>query len=1234
MAVNAYDVQVFLWEILQLCSRTCITLLIEHPFISFSLLCLFLLYMTFSWFFWYLIYSFPLFVCAGLIILRITSSLGNVKKHKDEENDEKSSRKSTTSAADDITVDKSEKSFMRVHSVRRRRAKNITREDSLVEKKNAVSLINFKYDDIVVDKNALIEESPKEIREVEVLNSSLVNNKVKDSNPSASISQSLEHKLFSEARSHRESLRGWKDEEEKQKEGRDDRNKALEEDDEKNVMEDIGISEIERNKRLESLIARRRSRKLLNLQVRRTLMKMDRNDRISSLVIPKLHANNVILQNNNICGGQFSPGPGSAPSILIPMRNPFDIPYDPQEEKPDLTGDSFNQEFDMSSLQNKDMMFCRHESFRLGAFSPNQDLNQDCEKTYDFRYGNQFDREIGQTIEPGPSQVHEPKVSTMDNPHDQIKEIVQVSENGIHNHAEENNDQVKNTRPISQDDLSPKSSSSSSSEEDQQFLKIDREAILKSLSSLARRNSAEERANYDDRIDDYLNYPTSLFRSSRLDREEQFYYADKTIQHHTPSYSIASDLHVELSEISSPPLTIDEDLSYQGDDISTYDDGDMENNTSFSGGEELWAGESKLSQVAENESRSREVNEVSQTNDTNLHGTLQTSVSSHISHENIVDEDVQQFTRNLASHPSPGNHSGKPTDSFEKQDRCHHMEQPVVGTMRSSKDSEARLEKISKNEKMGTLSTPVERSEHRELFECPPEVRFSQTNVASHRPLAEVTITRTTGSNSPIEVSIPTTNLVSDGPPIEVSIPRSTLGSNYPLVEVSIPQTTLGSDDRAEVHITQTTLGSRGPTVVCIPQTTHACDSSPAEVTITRDMLASNSPFTEVSIPPTTLGSDSPLAEVSIPRITPSSNNGPVDASIPHTTMGSDDPHVEISFPQTTVDSRSRFAEASIPRINMGSNGTPVEVSIPQTNLSSNSWPIEVNITQTTRSSHSPPVEVGITQTTMGSQYPPIDVSTLQTIGGSHGPLAEVRSPWTTLSSNGLSSEVSIHRTTMGSDGRPAEVSNPQTSLDANSSQGLPFMPNEDVEQVTNVQHSSMSPKSVLLPTFSVSSFDQYIDQDMSRTHSVQDLSSVATQNSTDLVDHSMAVPSSVDDLQIVQQEASSQHSRMSSSLEAENIEITNKLKILESHESPLNPRVGTTSTSLSINEDSISFTKRNDSNSSLSIHGKEPQNSSKKLLEDNSNGKERVSDDINGHDPDDKAKGVINESSSSGSIK
>lgn len=134
---------------------------------------------------------------------------------------------------------------------------------------------------------------------------------------------------------------------------------------------DLGISEIERNKRLESLIARRRARKLLSLQVRRTLMNVDNSAPFGQI---------KMLPRNNPLSEQFSPMPGSAPSVLLPMHNPFDIPYDPQEEKPILTDANFDQEF-LPLLQND--IFCRHESFRLGPFFPGE-MKQDRQETSQF----------------------------------------------------------------------------------------------------------------------------------------------------------------------------------------------------------------------------------------------------------------------------------------------------------------------------------------------------------------------------------------------------------------------------------------------------------------------------------------------------------------------------------------------------------------------------------------------------------------------------------------------------------------------------------------------------------------------------------------------------------------------------------------------------------------------------------------------------------------------------------
>ncbi|XP_016504981.2 uncharacterized protein LOC107822906 [Nicotiana tabacum] len=135
------------------------------------------------------------------------------------------------------------------------------------------------------------------------------------------------------------------------------------EEDQKNLM-DLGSSELERNQRLESLIARRRSRKNMSLIDEKNLIDLvSANFPLNIPPISTARQNPFDLPSDNYDLG-LPPIPGSAPSILLPRRNPFDLPYDPSEEKPDLTGDNFQQEFITS--QPKEPFFRRHESFSVG----------------------------------------------------------------------------------------------------------------------------------------------------------------------------------------------------------------------------------------------------------------------------------------------------------------------------------------------------------------------------------------------------------------------------------------------------------------------------------------------------------------------------------------------------------------------------------------------------------------------------------------------------------------------------------------------------------------------------------------------------------------------------------------------------------------------------------------------------------------------------------------------------
>ncbi|XP_054817409.1 uncharacterized protein LOC129317099 isoform X2 [Prosopis cineraria] len=172
------------------------------------------------------------------------------------------------------------------------------------------------------------------------------------------------------------------DEEELQEE----MNKPVEwsKDDRKNLM-DLGILEIERNRRLESLIARRRARQQMKIQMEQSLTDLRTSpSRMAPLNITRMDPLNSPRNYGGIEGLEI---PGSAPSALRPSRNPFDLPYDASEEKPNLTGDSFHQEF-----ISKDMTFCRHESFSYGAASLQFD-----EESYPFfingrRFSDRFKR--------------------------------------------------------------------------------------------------------------------------------------------------------------------------------------------------------------------------------------------------------------------------------------------------------------------------------------------------------------------------------------------------------------------------------------------------------------------------------------------------------------------------------------------------------------------------------------------------------------------------------------------------------------------------------------------------------------------------------------------------------------------------------------------------------------------------------------------------------------------------
>ncbi|KAL8041157.1 hypothetical protein ABFX02_10G148200 [Erythranthe guttata] len=202
---------------------------------------------------------------------------------------------------------------------------------------------------------------------------------VSASETSLKSSSTTTHESDNETETH-EDLEVADDENEDENEDKEEQTKSAitwTEEDQKNLM-DLGSSEIERNQRLENLILRRRLRKnTASLLAERNLIDFESSDlpfNIAPISTRRQNPFENIPQDSYYDVG-LPPIPGSAPSILLQRRNPFDIPYDSSEEKPNLVGEGFQEEF--VSQSREAAFFRRHESFNVrpsSIFAPSRNL--------------------------------------------------------------------------------------------------------------------------------------------------------------------------------------------------------------------------------------------------------------------------------------------------------------------------------------------------------------------------------------------------------------------------------------------------------------------------------------------------------------------------------------------------------------------------------------------------------------------------------------------------------------------------------------------------------------------------------------------------------------------------------------------------------------------------------------------------------------------------------------------
>lgn len=658
MGVDAEDILVCVWRFLHFSMRTSSKCIQKYPSVSGTLLFLFILYAFFNLF----VFFSPFLVCVALL-LRVFWTSGGLTileaKQDDKRRGDRKTCKNSGSVGDEVVVNRDESSSLQKQKSRRTNVKRIDWDGQCEKEEKQASTLATSH----VSRTILLGKEAKGLNTQE---KERAFDHGESSNAKMSAAEAIQvvdedHSILDSDRDILSS--GSSDDESEKFEGggskeeaaKEDGNKAVQwtDDDQQNLM-DLGLSEIERNKRLESLIARRRARKLFKMQIEKGLIDLD-------TILPGQIAPLYIARNNPfIAEMDGMQTPGSAPSVMFPAKNPFDLPYDPLEEKPDLKADSFQQEF--TAVTQKDMLYCRHESFCYGAAFALEPKKRAIDELGFSRFRKQssnanfhlfpsfFHKCMSLllvifliVIFPADMGPHDKRIERMlsnKGEHDELVEtlLAEVKENisridsisevvdseattpnlqattsgeakdergrerqsvvnieGMSKTKNDHNVDVMSTtseshmQPHVTDDSNDESTSSGMSEEDEheQTFTANRSGFSQNAASKVGRVPPKPLT---------CSIPSPSNEKGRL--EERLFYAERG-HCHTPTYSIASDLQVEVSDIGSPPLTVD-GANSPTDRESLNLDGDFER-------EYMWAASSQSSRTEESDLKFRDV---------------------------------------------------------------------------------------------------------------------------------------------------------------------------------------------------------------------------------------------------------------------------------------------------------------------------------------------------------------------------------------------------------------------------------------------------------------------------------------------------------------------------------------------------------------------------------------------------------------------------------------------------
>ncbi|XP_021721046.1 uncharacterized protein LOC110688586 [Chenopodium quinoa] len=324
MGIDINDVKILTKAWFRYLMKTCWQWAKEHPIVSGVLIFFYLLYIFYSSVFNILFYTFPLVICLAILL---GESRFNLEKHQSSPKKDHNVANAMRSICDFTSIDddKDCHSYLQTTHMMSRRT------FGRFEKKNSNNNNDNNLPNIIEEKTQII--------------STRVTTPPSRSDSTESSQSEEDTARDQEKNKH---VVEWT------------------EYDEKNLM-NLGSSEIERNKRLESLIAKRRARKMFSMQPRRhNFYSFDQHDQLDQQVMGSIFDSKGGIEFDD--KGDDYHQPGSAPSLRS-TRNPFDFPYDPHEEKPVLTGGSFDEEFFFDE-QHRDLLkdhfnFCNNNNHEI-----------------------------------------------------------------------------------------------------------------------------------------------------------------------------------------------------------------------------------------------------------------------------------------------------------------------------------------------------------------------------------------------------------------------------------------------------------------------------------------------------------------------------------------------------------------------------------------------------------------------------------------------------------------------------------------------------------------------------------------------------------------------------------------------------------------------------------------------------------------------------------------------------